>query len=435
MTRDQASTPKADILIVDDTPHNIRFLSAMLMEQGYNVRKALDGQMALTAVETVAPDLILLDINMPGMNGYEVCKRLKENPQTSAIPIIFLSALDDVVDKVRGFQLGASDYITKPFQFEEVLVRLQTQLTIRALQTQLETQNEQLQQALSNLKSAQTQLVQKEKMIGLGQLVAGVAHEINNPISFISGNLAPARRYIQDLFDLITLYQQEYPLPTPRIQKAIETIDLNFLTADLQKLIGSMQNGVERIRNVILALRIFSRLDESDIKTVNIHEGIESTLVLLQHRLNASEHRREIQVIRNYGKLPLINCYASQVNQVFLNLLNNAIDALSLGSGELIESPSNPTIWITTETTLSNSIIIRIKDNGVGIPESVRSRLFDPFFTTKPVGEGMGLGLSTSYQIIVERHQGRLTCQSLAGQGAEFIVEIPIYLSAAMLRK
>lgn len=428
MTRDQASSPKADILIVDDTPHNIRFLSAMLMEQGYNVRKALDGQMALTAVETVAPDLILLDINMSEMNGYEVCKRLKENPQTNAIPIIFLSALDDVVDKVRGFELGASDYITKPFQFEEVLVRLQTQLTIRALQTQLQAQNEQLQQALVNLKNAQTQLVQKEKMVGLGQVVAGVAHEINNPISFISGNLAPARRYIQELFDLIALYQQEYPNPTPPIQKAIEAIDLNFLTTDLRKLIGSMQNGVERIRTVILALRIFSRLDESDIKTVNIHEGIESTLLLLQHRLNGSQHRPEIDIVRDYGKLPLINCYASQLNQVFLNLLNNAIDALNFGAGSLASSASVPTIWIATEMSASDTAIIRIKDNGVGIPEEVRSRLFDPFFTTKPVGEGMGLGLSTSYQIIVERHQGRLTCQSLAGQGAEFAVEIPTHL-------
>jgi signal transduction histidine kinase len=417
---------KADILIVDDTPDNIRFLSSMLMEQGYNVRKALSGRMALTAAQTLPPDLILLDINMPGMNGYEVCQQLKEYEQTRSVPVIFLSALDDVLDKVKAFQAGGIDYISKPFQLEEVLIRIQTQLTIRNLQLQLQEQNTQLQQALTDLKKTQAQLIQREKMVSLGQLVAGIAHEINNPISFISGNLGPANRYINDLLSIIKLYQKEYPIPTLSIQKLIQNVDLNFLVLDLQKLMGSMQTGVDRIRAIILALRIFSRLDESDIKAVDIHEGINSTLLLLQYRLRQDQKHLEIQVIKNYGTLPLITCYASQMNQVFLNLLNNAIDALELKLEYNPPKSFNPIIWISTELSDRHTIIIRIKDNGTGISEEMQSHLFEPFFTTKPVGRGLGLGLLTSYQLVVDKHKGQLTCHSSPGQGAEFMIEIPI---------
>ena len=431
MNSDSANIFKADILIVDDTPDNIRFLSSLLLEQGYNVRKSINGQMALTAAKTLPPDLILLDINMLGMNGYEVCERLKEDVQTSSVPVIFLSALDDVLDKVKAFQVGGVDYITKPFQIEEVLVRIQNQLTIQSLQTQLKAQNTQLQQALGNLKKAQAQLVQKEKMIGLGQLAAGMAHEINNSIGFISSNLAPARQYIQDLLKLVYLYQEEYPNPTLPIQTAIQEIDLDFLNSDIQKLVGSMQTGVERICTMLLALRIFSRLNESDIKAVDIHEGLNSTLLLLQHRFRGEGKRPEIKIIKKYGNLPLVTCYASQLNQVFLNLLNNAIDALESGIGQEFSESSSPTIWISTEFSAWETIIIRIKDNGVGIPEEMRSRLFDPFFTTKPVGKGSGLGLLTSYEIVVEKHKGQLTCHSFPAQGAEFTIEIPVRLIKA----
>ncbi|MBD2086385.1 response regulator [Coleofasciculus sp. FACHB-542] len=423
-----ANTFKADILIVDDTPDNIRFLSSLLLDKGYNVRKSINGQMALTAVKTLQPDLILLDINMSGMNGYEVCERLKEDTETSSVPVIFLSALDDVLDKVKAFQVGGVDYITKPFQIEEVLARIQNQLTIQSLQTQLKNQNSQLQQALGDLKKAQAQLVQKEKMLGLGQLAAGMAHEINNSIGFISGNLDPARKYIQDLLNLVRIYQQEYPKPTLSIQKAIQEIDLDFLNSDIQNLVGSMQTGVERICTMLLALRIFSRLNESDIKAVDIHEGLNSTLLLLQHRLRGEGKRPEIQVIKKYEDLPLVNCYANQLNQAFLNLLNNAIDALELRIGQDFSESSSPTIWISTEFSAWETIIIRIKDNGIGIAEEMRSRLFDPFFTTKPIGQGSGLGLLTTYEIIVEKHKGQLTCHSFPGQGAEFTIEIPVHL-------
>ncbi|MBD2048637.1 response regulator [Coleofasciculus sp. FACHB-64] len=428
MDSNLANTFKADILIVDDTPDNIRFLSSLLLDKGYNVRKSINGQMALTAVKTLQPDLILLDINMSGMNGYEVCEKLKEDTETSSVPVIFLSALDDVLDKVKAFQVGGVDYITKPFQIEEVLARIQNQLTIQSLQTQLKNQNSQLQQALGDLKKAQAQLVQKEKMLGLGQLAAGMAHEINNSIGFISGNLEPARKYIQDLLNLVRIYQQEYPKPTLPIQKAIQEIDLDFLNSDIQNLVGSMQTGVERICTMLLALRIFSRLNESDIKAVDIHEGLNSTLLLLQHRLRGEGKRPEIQVLKKYEDLPLVNCYASQLNQAFLNLLNNAIDALELRIGQDFSESSSPTIWISTEFSAWETIIVRIKDNGIGIAEEMRSRLFDPFFTTKPIGQGSGLGLLTTYEIIVEKHKGQLTCHSFPGQGAEFTIEIPVHL-------
>jgi signal transduction histidine kinase len=419
---------KADILIVDDTPDNLRFLSSLLLNEGYNVRKATNGQMALTAVKTVPPDLILLDVNMPGMSGYEVCEHLKKDSQTSSVPVIFLSALDDVMDKVKAFQVGGADYITKPFKIEEVLARIQNQLTIKSLQNELQSQNTQLQQALNELKKAQAQLVQKEKMLGLGQLAAGMAHEINNSIGFVSSNLEPASKYIQDLLNLIKLYQQEYPNPSIPIQETIQEIDLDFLSLDIKKIMGSMQTGAERISTMILALRIFSRLNESDIKAVDIHEGLDSTLLLLQHRLRKEMKCPEIKVIKQYGNLPLVTCYASQLNQVFFNLLNNAIDAIDSGLEKGITELSSPTIWINTELTAYKTVKIQIKDNGIGIDEKVRSRLFNPFFTTKPVGQGSGLGLVTSYEIVVEKHKGELRCNSLPGQGAEFTIEIPVQL-------
>ncbi|MBO3464352.1 hybrid sensor histidine kinase/response regulator [Aetokthonos hydrillicola Thurmond2011] len=422
-----ASRSKADILVVDDKPDNIRFLSNMLLSQGYNVRKALTGQMALTAVQTVIPDLILLDISMPEMDGYEVCKHLKSDIKTSSIPVIFLTALDAVLDKVKAFQIGGLDYITKPFQFEEVLSRIETHLKTRNLQTQLELQNIELQQVLSELKQAQAELLQQKKMAGLMELVAGISHEINNPISFIYGNIAPAAGYVQDLVNLIHLYQKEYTNPSVTIQRAIQDIDLDFLVSDLTKIFKSMETGAERIRTIILALHIFSRINQSDINSVDIHEGIDSTILFLQYKLRQTESRPEIKVIKNYGKLPHVTCHVSQLNQVFLNLLNNAIDALEPRTGVDFPQPLIPTIWICTELTTPSTVTIRIKDNGVGMTEEQQSSLFNPFFTTKPVGQGLGLGLLTSYQIVVERHKGRLTCNSSLGQGTEFVVEIPVH--------
>jgi PAS domain S-box-containing protein len=780
-----------NILIVDDTLPSLQLLSNLLTEQGYKVRGILKGQKALSTARLAKPDLILLDIKMPDLDGYEVCKQLKADEQTSHIPVIFISALNEALDKVKSFEIGGVDYITKPFQVEEVLARIENQLKIQLLSKQLIEKNTQLSQkivmcqklqlelsnqnklrqsifnsapagicltdengcfvevnpaycklygltpeeligqpftvhfpharaedklelmqqyrdfiqevqnhdkgeftvwrkdgtelivdirrsgfqqddgkyfvvttvmditerkrmeetlhatlhsaflaeaklaaaqrlahlgnwefdvltqkfiwseelfyifgldcmqpeptyvtflrliypddrpllqksfkqmlatgtsdeidyrivrldgqirhvvgrgeaifdefgqvqklfgtaiditqrkqveeavrqasarerekaqqlelTLSQLKRTQAQLVQTEKMSSLGQMVAGVAHEINNPVSFIYGNLGPANEYAQNLIRLTQLYQKTYPNSTPEIQALIEEIDLDFLVEDWQKLMHSMRIGTERIQEIVLSLRSFSRLNESELKPVNIHEGIDNTLIILQHRLRAVGDRPEIEVIKDYGQLPKVTCYASQLNQVFMNLLSNAIDALegqsvprlitictSLKNCELpqeakhrevLELPSQsvnysiqrgqksmvkskplrvslkrsyPFALAASSALVKRSklaqkwadntpqergkgqhsnpqvVVIRITDNGSGMSEEVRHQIFDPFYTTKPVGSGTGLGLAISYQIVVEKHQGKLTCVSLPGKGTEMIVEIPV---------
>lgn len=297
------------------------------------------------------------------------------------------------------------------------------------LATTLNRLIERVQKLLQERQAAESHLVQSEKMSSLGQLVAGVAHEINNPINFIHGNLEYVSEYTQNLLDLLQLYQKHYPKPKEEIADAIAAIELEFLTEDLAKILNSMQVGTKRIREIVLSLRNFSRLDEAEFKAVDIHEGIDSTLLILRHRLKARADATEIEVIKNYAQLPLVECYPGQLNQVFMNLLANAIDALEearqSSSNEAIDA--NPgTIWIWTEQIDSSWVAIHIADNGLGMSEKVRSRLFDPFFTTKPVGKGTGLGLSISYQIVTQKHGGKLYCTSVLSHGTEFVIQIPI---------
>ena len=471
MNSNPAFVPLADLLVVDDTPDNLRLLSTMLSEQGYKVRKVMSGPLALRVVSVASPDLILLDINMPQMNGYEVCEKLKADPKTSDIPVIFISALDDVWDKVRAFEVGGVDYITKPFQCEEVLARVKNQLTLRLFSKQLSDQNAHLQQeicerqqvedalrqsearereksqalelTLSELRRTQSQLIQSEKMSSLGQMVAGIAHEINNPVGFIYTNLFIARQYFQDLSYLVELYQNTYPDSTPEIQELIAELDLKFIREDWQKLIKSMQVGAERIQEIVLSLQNFSRLNKSNLKPVDIHEEINHTLRILQYRFRAESFsniviRSEIEVIKEYGQLPKVTCYVSQLNQVFMNLLSNAIDALEnqppprritirteVGTGEWKkdrEKENDP----KDKEKFPQYVVIRIADNGSGMSENVQKQIFDPFFTTKAVGSGTGLGLAICYQLVVEKHQGQIRCVSAPGEGTEFIIEIPV---------
>lgn len=292
-----------------------------------------------------------------------------------------------------------------------------------------ESHARQLQETLQDLKQTQVQLIQSEKMSSLGQLVAGVAHDINNPVNFIHGNLTHANEYTQDILNLLQLYQKYYPHPHDKIQKEIEAIDLEFVGEDLPKIIQSMQSGTERIRNIVKSLRSFSRLDEAELKSVNLHEGIANTFTILHHRLKAQSDRPAIEVIQEYQPLPLVECYAGQLNQVLLNLIGNAIDAVEESfvsrNLSLEKFAKSPEIRISTKALSNGWIAISIRDNGQGIPENLRSRLFDPFFTTKPVGKGTGLGLSISYQIVVKQHGGTLECSSILGQGTEFTIQIP----------
>jgi two-component system, NtrC family, sensor kinase len=292
----------------------------------------------------------------------------------------------------------------------------------------LEQKAQELETALQELGATQAQLVQSEKMSSLGQLVAGVAHEINNPVSFIAGNLTYIKTYTHNLIHLVQLYQQHCVQPDAVIQATAEEIELNFLLDDLPKLLSSMEVGTDRIRDIVLSLRNFSRMDEADQKVVNIHEGIDSTLLILQHRLKAKHGCSAVEVFKHYGQLPLVECYAGQLNQVFMNILSNALDAIEeRNSPRSTRKPQQPgQIHIYTEQSNGNQVRIRITDNGLGMTERVRLRLFDPFFTTKSVGKGTGLGLSISYQIVTKRHSGSLQCVSVPGQGAEFIIEIPI---------
>ncbi|MEB3283604.1 MAG: PAS domain S-box protein [Lyngbya sp.] len=312
---------------------------------------------------------------------------------------------------------------------QAVVEQLAIALKQAELYEQTRTKAQELEQAMQELRRTQAQMIQNEKMSSLGQLVAGVAHEINNPASFIYGNLTHAHDYANDLLKLIELYQTHYPNPHPEIETEIATIDLDFVIEDLPKLINSMQTGAERIKKIVESLRTFSRLDEAELKTIDLHQGIDSTLMIVESRLYKKLNRPAIGVIKEYGNIPRIECYAGQLNQVFINIFSNAIDALEESMEKYLENGQTfdvPQIRIRTEQTFDHQVIISIFNNGLGIPKEIQQRIFDPFFTTKPVGKGTGMGLSICYQIITEKHGGSIECVSQTEQGTEFIIRIPI---------
>lgn len=586
---EQAISNQFTILVVDDNPTNLSVIVEYLESENFTILIAQDGESGLKRARYAHPDLILLDVLMPGMNGFETCRQLKQDKATSAIPVIFMTALSSTEDKVKGFETGAVDYVTKPVQRAELLARIKIHLKLQELSrtlegknkllaevnqsleqqvrertiqltealqtlqhkeaqsrsifeavsdglvvTDLETgmllatnpaycqlhgysydellnlnplelihpdrhekfvsflatvkasqeficeaschkpdgtpfyieikavpfcydgrscalsvvrdvterkqmeldiqeKNRSLENALKELQHAQIQIVQSEKLSSLGQLVAGVAHEINNPVNFIHGNLRYVQDYAQNLLDFVQLYQKHHPNPIAEIQAKAEKIDLPFLQQDLAKVLTSMKLGTDRIRQIVLSLRNFSRMDEAEFKAVDIHEGIDSTLMILQHRLKARPECPAIEVIQTYVNLPVVECYPGQLNQVLMNLLVNAIDALEDADAtrtfqDIEDNPSQ--ITIRTGMIDHQWVEIAIADNGSGIPEKVKERIFDPFFTTKPIGKGTGMGLSISYQIIVEKHGGKLECFSNPNQGTEFVIQIPIQQQA-----
>ncbi|NJL77998.1 MAG: response regulator [Richelia sp. RM2_1_2] len=428
------------ILVIDDSPTNLEILHDVLGGAGFEVLVEMDGISGIEQVENNPPDLILLDVMMPKIDGFETCRRLQANPSTKHIPIIFITALTEAQEKVKGLKLGAVDYITKPFEQNEVLARINLHLKLCKLNLELDKQKQELEirvqertlelsQAVEELKKTQLQLVQTEKISSLGQLVAGVAHEVNNPIGFISTNLHYANQYIEDLLKLVQLFQQSCSNPGIEVEEQIEIMDLQHIKKDLPKLMSSMKLGTDTIKGIMQSLRNFSRTDGQNKKLVDIHEGIEATLMILQHRLKAYPKRPAIQVIKNYSILPKIKCYPGQLNQVFMNLLANAIDVLeeSIIEGQNLSNDhiiTNPQIRIAT-TIDKHQVTVKISDNGKGMSESIRSDIFQAFFTTKPEGKGTGLGLSISYQIITENHGGNLECISAPGKGTEFLIQIP----------
>ena len=341
-----------------------------------------------------------------------------------SLDAVELLMIDDATETHQWLSINArplysmGDIIGGVAVFRDITKRKNVEQALHQSHEEAQQQTVLLEQTLQQLRQTQTRLIHEEKMASLGKMVGGIAHEINNPVNFIHGNLSYAHQTVQDLLGLVDKFCTAYPNPPAAIANDITAIDVDYLAADIPKLFRSMQEGTVRIRDIVQSLRTFSRLDEASFKAVDIHAGIESTLVILQSRLQSQPHRPAIELIKQYDDLPLIECYASELNQVFNHLLTNAIDAVDDGVEQ-------PTIMISTEV-LPQTVEICITDNGIGIPYNIQPRIFDPFFTTKPVGQGTGLGLSICYQIIVERHHGQLTCHSQENQGTQILISLPI---------
>lgn len=367
-------------------------------------------------------DVVLLDLSLPDSFGLDTLRKLQAIAPD--IPVVVLTGADDRALSLQAMATGAQDYLVKD--------QISAQLLERSIRYAIERKKAEIHviRALEQERELQQlKLIHSDKLASLGQLVASVAHEISNPVNFIFANLTHVDCCTRDLLDLIDLYQQGHTHNDPEIQDKIEEIDLDFLKEDLPKMLNSMQMGAQRLGELVLTLRNFSRLDAAEMKPFNIHEGIDSTLLILRDRLKEKSGQAAIEVIKEYGNLPLVECYAGQLNQVFMNLLSNAIDALHQKNSDSSDDGSekfHPTITIRTQVVESHRVEISIKDNGSGVPQSVIAKIFDPFFTTKDVGEGTGLGLSISYQIVVEKHGGQFHCISAPGQGAEFLIEIPV---------
>ncbi|MGK7877298.1 MAG: response regulator [Xenococcaceae cyanobacterium] len=476
MNYPQADNYKGNILVVDDNPINLRLLVSILKKKGYQVRPVPNGELALSAAHGLPPDLILLDIMMPGMDGYQVCKQLKADERTRDIPIIFISAINQVLDKVKAFSVGGVDFITKPFQLEEVLARVETHLAIRSLQKSLQAKNEELEKTLQELKTTQAQLIQSEKMAALGQLVAGIAHEVNTPLGAIRSSIENIADFLnqnveellaffqglspelrQDFFALlqnsngqksnfssrekrkfkIALIRQveskgidnadtiadtlvdlgvyddiEIFLPLLKDPDCSNILNTAYQFSSVQKSTQTIITATDRAAKVVFALKNYARYESTAEKIeANIIEGIETVLTLYHNQLKYG-----VEVIRNYGDVPSILCYPDELNQVWTNLVHNALQAMD-----------NKGILIIDVAQQDTSVLIGITDSGKGIPNEIQYKIFEPFFTTKPRGEGSGLGLDIVRKII-EKHEGKIEVKSVPGK-TTFTVSLPLNLN------
>ena len=409
-----------NVMVIDDTPGNLELLDDILSGKNYEVRLFPAGNLGLRSAKNNPPDLILLDIMMPDMDGYEVCKELKKNQILRDIPVIFISAKGEIFDKVKAFESGGVDYITKPFQVEEVVARVDAHIKIRSYQLALEEKNQILKKALDELAETQNQLIQKEKMASLGTLTAGIAHEINNPINAVNSSSISLDRFLKKLFSLIDYYNELLVNKDNDTEQLIKSykdeIDYNNIIEGINVLTGNIRNGAERTANIVENLKIFTHIDQAEKKAVNIHRNIDSSLELLK-----SKFKGKLNIKKNYGEIPNIVCYAGKMNQVFINLFSNAISAIE---DKEIKTEKEEII-ITTELTADNQLMISVRDTGIGIPKDKIKRIFEPFYTTKSIGSGTGLGLSITHGII-RSHSGTINVTSEIGKGTTFTILIPI---------
>lgn len=424
----------AKILVVDDVPANLEVVTETLSLEGSVVTVASSGERAIKQLNRHLPHLILLDIQMPGMNGFETCKAIKANPDWKHIPIIFLTALSDTDSILRGFEVGAVDYISKPFREPELLARVKNHLQLQRITQTLEQQVAERTAALVNtmdeLKLSQLRLVKQEKMSALGNLVAGIAHEINNPVGCIVGNVDISQDYIDDLLGLLDLYAQELPDPSDVLKAELEIVDPAYVREDLTMLMEAMKSSSDRIQDISKSLRVFSRSDMENKQIFDIREGINSTVLILRHRLKANVDRPEIQVLTNYSDYSQVCCFPGQLNQVFMNILANAIDmfdemALQTTFEDLEVNPQKITIQ-TVYLLEQDTVEIQIADNGKGMPDEVEARIFEHLFTTKAVGKGTGLGLAIAQQIVTDVHGGSIEVRSAVGEGSCFVIRLPL---------
>jgi len=414
-----ADSPRPTVLLVDDDIDNLELLGNLLQTH-YEVLAAPSGERALQiAASQPKPDLILLDVMMPGMDGYAVLGHLRENRLTRDIPVIFVTGLDSIEDEERSLALGAVDYITKPYRSPIILARVHTQLELKQARDRLTNQNvileAELVRRLQEIQQAQGQLLQSEKMAAIGQLAAGITHEINNPVGFVASNLGSLDTYLRDIFALLDAYAElEEACQTDaaallKVRDLKQQKEIAFVREDIAQLIAESRQGLVRVIKIVSDLKNFSRAESNDWRRVNLQEGLDTTLNIVWNEI-----KYHCTLHKEYGEIPEVYCIASQINQVLLNLLVNAAQAIP-GKGEITIRSGQ----------VGNEVFIAIADTGTGIPAEVLPRLFEPFFTTKPVGKGAGLGLSIAYGI-VHKHGGRIEVDSTVGKGTTFTVWLPI---------